>query len=217
MISLAAAFALSIVCLRMDDPVTVIASDDVWVYPNAPEPGTDEVFRVWGVGGKATAEKPTEAESFGYGYLRFELPAVPDGKKLVGAWMVLKPTGTMKVDKNAKDYPLEVRPLVGKFAEKTFEYGMTSSVYPGDKIYGKGIVAQVEGSADAGNLEIRVNLMDPKNPLFAEAYAKSSNPMFFALTSKYDASENGREGIYRIYTKDKKEAELKPRIVLKFE
>jgi hypothetical protein len=217
MISLAAALLFSFVSPRVDGEVTVIASDDAWVYPNASEGGTDEMFRVWGVGGKAVAEKPTEAESFGYGYLRFELPAPPEGKKLVSAFMVLKPTPTMKVDKNAKDYPLEVRPLVGKFSEKSWTYEQSATVYPGDKIYGKGVVAPVDGSTDAANLEIRVNLLDPKNTLFTEAYAKSGNPMFFALTSKYDAGENGREGIYRIYTRDRKEPELKPRIVLKFE
>ena len=124
MISLAVTLLLSHATLRLDDPIVMIATDDVWVYPNAPEPGTDESFRVWGVGGRATAGKPTEAESFGYGYLRFVIPATPAGKKLVGAWMVLKPTGTMKVDKNVKDYPLEERPLVGKFSEKTFEHAV---------------------------------------------------------------------------------------------
>ncbi len=219
MISLAVGLLLSHPSFRVDDPVTVIASEDIWVYPNAGDPAGDETFKVWGVEGKAVAEKPGQAESFGYGYLKFELPAAPDGKKLVSAFMVLKPTASMKVDKNAADYPLEVRPLVGKFEEKKWTYDMASTVYPGDTIFGKGVVAPVDGSTDATNLEIRVDLMGAKSK-FGEAFAKANGakePMFFALTSKYDAGENGREGIYRIYTRDRKEAELKPRIVLKFE
>jgi len=55
---------------------------------------------------------------------------------------------------------------------------------------------------------------------FGEMFAKASGakePMFFALTSKYDAGEMGREGIYRVYTRDRKEGDVKPKIVLKFE
>ena len=219
MISLAAAYLFSNLSPRLDDPVTVTASEDVWVYPNASDPGADETFKVWGVGGRAVAEKPAEAESFGYGYIKFEVPAVPDGKKLVGAWMVLKPTGSMKVDKNALAYPLEVRPLIGKFVEKSWTYDMASMVYPSADIYGAGVVAPPDGSTDATNLEIRVNLLGDKSP-FAANMAKASDAkeaMYFALTSKYDAGENGREGIYRIYTKDRKDGDVKPKIVLKFE
>ena len=219
MISLAVSLLISHASVQLDDPVTVIASEDVWVYPNAGEPATDETFKVWGVGGRAVAEKPEQAESFGYGYLKFELPAAPDGKKLVSAFMVLKPSGSMKVDKVMADYPLEVRALVGKFEEKKWTYDQSSTVYPGDTIFGKGVVAQVEGSTDEKNLEIRINLMGPKSK-FGEAFAKASGakePMFFALASKYDAGEMGREGIYRIYTRDRKEGDVKPKIVLKFE
>ncbi len=219
MISLAVSLLFSHASLRLDDPVTVIASEDVWVYPNAGEPSTDETFRVWGVGGRAVAEKPEQAESFGYGYLKFALPGAPEGKKLVSAFMVLKPSGSMKVDKVMADYPLEVRPLVGKFEEKKWTYDQSSTVYPGDTIYGKGVVAQVEGSSDASKLEIRIDLMGAKSK-FGEAFGKASSakePMFFALTSKYDAGELGREGIYRIYTRDRKEGDVKPKIVLKFE
>jgi hypothetical protein len=219
MISLAVTLLLSHVTSRLDDPITVIASEDVWVYPNSSDPGADETFKIWGIEGKAVAPKPDQAENFGYGYLKFDFSAAPAGKKLVSAFMVLKPVAKMTVDKNAKDYPLEVRPLVGKFAEKTFEHGMTSSVYPGDSIYGTGVVAPVVGSTDEKDLEIRVDLMAKKSQ-FAEMFGKSAKGdkvMFFALTSKYDAAELGRDGIYRIYTRDRKEENMKPKIVLKFE
>lgn len=219
MISLAVSLLLSHASLRLDDPVTILSSEDIWVYPNAGEAGTDETFKVWGVDGKSVAEKPTESENFGYGYLKFVLPAVPEGKKLVSALMVLKPSGSMKVDKNANNYPLEVRPLVGKFDEKKWTYEMSSTVYPGENIFGTGVVAPVEGSTEATNLEIRVDLLAKKSK-FLDAFAKASNakePMYFALTSKYDAGEMGREGIYRIYTRDRKEGDVKPKLVLKFE
>ena len=219
MISLAVTLLLSHVTLRLDDPVTIIASEDVWVYPNSSDPGADETFKIWGIEGKAVAAKPEDAESFGYGYLKFDFASVPAGKKLVSAFMVLKPVAKMTVDKNAKDYPLEVRPLVGKFAEKTFEHGLTATVYPGDSIFGTGVVAPVAGSTEVKELEIRVDLMAKKST-FAEMFrkaAKGDKAMFFALTSKYDAAELGRDGIYRIYTRDRKEENMKPRIVLKFE
>ncbi len=217
MISLAVAFVYSNLTTLLDDPITVTVSEDVWVYPNASDPGADETFKVWGVGGKAVAPTPAEAESFGYGYLKFNLPEVPESKKLTGAWMVLKPAASMKVDVNAKDYPLEVRPLIGKFEEKTWTYDKSATVYPDNSVFGTGVVAPPDGLSEIGALEIRIDLMGKKSK-FAEAFVKvGKNPMYFALTSKYDASESGREGIYRIYTKDRKEGDVKPKLVLKFE
>ena len=220
MISLAAAYLFSSVLRPIDDTVTITASEDVWVYPNASDPGADETFKVWGVGGRSVAEKPGEAESFGYGYLKFEVPTLPEGKKLVSAWMILKPAASMKIDKNAKDYPLEVHSLVGTFSEKSWTYDMSSKVYPDKFIYGRGVVAQAEGSTDPNNLVIAVDLNDNKTDSFKTALTKAvadKTSLYFALASKYDASEGGREGIYRIYTKDRKEGDSKPKIVLKFE
>ena len=217
MISLAVALTISNLTTRLDDPITITASEDVWVYPNAGEPATDETFKVWGVGGKAVAPTPAEAESFGYGYLKFNVPEVPEGKKLIGAWMLLKPSASMKVDPNAKDYPLEVRPLVGKFEEKTWTYDKSATVYPGDSIFGTGVVAPPDGLSAVGALEIRIDLLGKKSK-FAETFAKGGkNPMYFALTSKYDAGELGREGIYRIYTRDRKEGDVKPKLILVFD
>jgi hypothetical protein len=223
MISLAVALTLTNLIRPIDgDTFITFASDHIWVYPNATDPAGDETLKIWGVGGKAVAPTPADSESFGYGYIKFDLKGLPSGKKLVGAWMILTPFGTPEIDKNAKDYPLEVRPLNGKFTGKTWSYDQAATVNPSaTEIFGSGIIAQADGTTSKNRIEIKCDLMGTKSK-FAETFAKAlatKEPMFFALTSKYDASELGRQGIYKIFASDRPESSVlrAPQLVLKFE
>ncbi|MBI1331912.1 MAG: hypothetical protein GC165_03435 [Armatimonadetes bacterium] len=218
MISVAAALVLS--NLRVPaDTVSLTADQDVWVYAHSSDAAGEPYLMAWGVGGKAIADNPDDAESCSYSYLRFSLDQIPAGKKLVGATMILKPMGSPEINPAAKDWPLEVRPLKGTFTEREWSYDVASTVVPMPEIFGTGIIGAVSGSADAKDLEIRVDLMG-KTSKFGDAFAaaaKDKKPMYFALTSKYDPSNQGRSGVYRLYSRDNKDESVRPKLVLTFE
>ena len=198
------------------ETVTIPVDQDVWVYPHASDPGGDPALRAWGVGGKAVAATAADAEEFSYGYLRFSFSGIPDGKKLVGATMVFKPVGNPEINPDASKWPLEVRSLVGTFTEKDWDYSQVGKIYPSGDIFGTGILAKAD---DGDGLQIKVDLLG-KDSKFSSAFdkaVKDKQPMHFALTSKYDVSELGQKGVYKVYSKDNKDEAVRPKIVLKFE
>lgn len=205
----------------VEDTFFVTVDEDVWVYPHASDPGGDSALRVWGLGGKAVAPTPADAENYSYGFLKFAFNNVPADKKLVGAYMFLKPTGKPEIDPASKDWPLEVRPLKGKFDEKSWTQEQLSSTSPSEtEVYGSGVVALTDGpSSGEKEYEIKIDLLG-KDSKFSEAVLKAikdKQPMFLALTSKYDVSEMGMKGVYKVFSKDNKSEMDRPRIVLKFE
>lgn len=217
MISLAAAILLSL-AKPSDDVVTVNDDQDVWVYPHASDPAGDSALRAWGVGGKAVAADAGEAEEFSYGYLRFSFN-VPDGKKLVGASLVVTPVGTPEINPDSKKWPLEARPLVGTFAERSWSYDQVEKVHPSaTDIFGTGVIAAARSGQ---GLEIVIDLMG-KDSKFGDAFAKAlkdKQPIYLALTSKYDVSEMGQKGVYKVYSKDNPNnpTSTLPHLELKFE
>ena len=219
MISLAVAMLLA-TPRPVVDTYLVEADQDVWVYPHSSDPGGDSFLRVWGLGGKSVAASAGDAEDFSYSYLRFSFDKVPTDKKLVGAYMFLKPAGTPEIDANAKSWPLEVRPLKGKFTEKDWAYTQISDVSPSEsEVYGTGVVSAADGPGAEKAFEIKIDLMG-KDSKFSTALSKmlsEKQPMFVALTSKYDVSEMGMKGVYKVFSKDNKDELIRPRLVLKFE
>lgn len=192
---------------------TIEASEDVWVYSHASDPGGDSALRIFGNGGNAVAASAGDLESFSYGYLKFDVSAVAKDKKLSSAELVLTPSGKPAVDPSAKDWPLEVRPLVGTFSEKTWGFEMAGEVKPSAKsLYGSGVIKTT--SAD-DTFEIRINLLGEKSA-FAGDFAKLTDSLFVGLTSKYDASEQGMKGMYKVHSKDNKDRLVRPRLEIKF-
>lgn len=211
----AAAFALLLTAPRLDEvTVSLPVDQDVWVYPHASDPGADPALRVWGVGGKAVSADPNDAEEFSYGLLRVSLANIPDGKKLVGAYLYLKPVGAPEIAANAKDFPLEVRSLTGEFTEKDWNYNLASKIYPGKDIYGSGII---EKRGD--NFEIRADLMgkDSKFGAAFDAAVKGKKALYFGLASKVDPAEQGRANVYKVYSRDNKDEADRPKLILRFE
>lgn len=193
---------------------SIEATEDVWVYSHASDPGGDSALRIFGNGGHAVAGSAGDLESFSYGYLKFDLSGLPKGKKLTSAELILTPAGKPVVDPASKDWPLEVRPMVGSFAEKTWAFEMASDVTPSkDSVYGNGVIKQA-----GDTFEIRMNLLGEKSKFTGDLgkLIDSARPLFVALTSKYDASEQGMKGMYKVYSRDNKERALRPRLELKF-
>lgn len=219
MISLAAAILFSMP-RPADDTVLIPADQDVWVYPHASDPAGDSYLRAWGVGGKAVAASAGEAEDFSYSYLRFSFDKVPKDKKLVGATLFLTPAGAPEIDPASKSWPLEVRPLKGTFSEKDWVYSQIADVSPSDsEVYGTGIIASGQTPGGEKTFEIKIDLMG-KNSKFASAFSKllgESKPMYVALTSKFDVSEMGQKGVYKVFSRDNKDEAVRPKLVLKFE
>lgn len=192
---------------------TIEASEDVWVYSHASDPGGDSALRIFGNGGRAVAASAGDLESFSYGYLKFDLSSLPKDKKLASAEIVLTPAGKPVVDPAAKDWPLEVRPLVGKFNEKTWAFEMAGDVTPSDKsVYGSGVI---KTTPSGESFEIRINLLSEKSA-FSSDFAKLTDSLYVALTTKYDASEQGMKGMYKVNSRDNKEQSVRPRLELKF-
>lgn len=192
---------------------TIEASEDVWVYSHASDPGGDSAMRIFGNGGRAVAASAGDLESFSYGYLKFDLTSLPKGKKLESAELVVTPFGKPAMDPASKDWPLEARPLKGKFEEKTWFFEMAGDVNPiADSIYGSGVI---KTTTTDDVFEIRMNLLGEKSK-FAVDFAKSPSTLYVALTSKYDASEQGMKGMYKVYSRDNKDRTVRPRLELKF-
>ncbi len=192
---------------------TIESSEDVWVYSHASDPGGDSALRVFGNGGNAVAASAGDLESFSYGYLKFDVSSLPKDKKLASAELVLTPSGKPVVDPAAKDWPLEARPLVGKFSEKTWGFEMASDVKPlGSSVYGSGVI---KATSAADGFEIRMNLLGEKST-FSGDFAKLTDSLFVALTTKYDASEQGMKGMYKVFSRDNKDRAVRPRLELKF-
>ncbi len=194
---------------------TFEAAGDVWVYSHASDPGSDSALRIFGNGGNAVAKTSGDLESFSYGYLKFDLTSIPSNPKIVSAELVLTPVGKPAIDPNSKNWPLEARPLVGSFEEKTWTFDLAQDITPSkDQVFGSGVIKTT--SVDE-QYEIRINLLGEKST-FKDLVSRGSEsklPIFMALTSKYDASELGMKGMYKVHSKDNKDQAVRPRIEIK--
>ncbi len=194
-------------------------TDDLWVYSRASEPDKDPYLRVWGSEGLAVAPKGESAESFGYSYLRFDLSSAREATgKLVSATLVLThvpdPAFTLE---DVKGAPIEARALDVDFSEKTWTNEDIAKVFPKPdlaSVYGSYTVTKLPEKGKPFAVEI--NLLQNKElfPMRWEA-VRNGKPLNLALTSTIDPA--GMKGIYKFYSKDAPEKELRPKLKLVFE
>ncbi len=200
--------------------MSLLPSDDLWVYPHASDPAGDLFLRVWGVDKKGTPATAADAEAFSMGYIKWSLYGVPSGLKLKEAKLlvtqVAKPGYTLE---QAIAMPLEARPLASGFTEPTWKSEMLEQFLPKagkDDIYGTGAPESLNGET----ISISIDLLKGKGN-FAEALAKAQadpkKEFAIALTSSMDMAEIGRAGIYKIYSKEEKDQKLRPTLMLTFE
>jgi hypothetical protein len=190
-------------------------TDDVWVYPHASNP-QDELLRVWGNASQSVATDPNGAEEFGYSYVKFDLAKLPKDSKVTAATLLLThspdPAWTAP---DAKSSPLEVRPLIGTFVEKTWDYGMAKTVSPlggKDGILGKFAPEKVESGKP---VKFEIDLT--KGTAKLEKYLLAGGPFNIALTSTLDPSEIGNRATYKFYSKDYEKTEYRPKLVISYE
>ncbi|CAN5377848.1 hypothetical protein BH11ARM2_BH11ARM2_02960 [soil metagenome] len=202
----------AMILLAQTPALTFAPHDDVWVYPHASDPAGDAFLRVWGTQGDAVAPDPASAGDFSYGYLRFDLPAPAEGRKLAEARLELtqekNPPYTLDLAKSA---PLQARPLIGDFEEKTWSYGDSAKVYPSPTIYGDGSPAAIEADKP---LPIVIDLL--KGPADFRAASGKGGWVDIALTSPMDVA-SGNRTVYRIFSKEAETEIYRPRLVLRYE
>lgn len=195
-------------------------SDDVWVYPHASDASTDEYLRIWGAGGKATAED-AEAGGISYSYIKWDLTGLPKDTKITQAKIVLThipdPEFTLT---DAKSNPVQVRGLVGNFSEKTWRFDNSSSVKPESEdknVFGDGSPTEVPMGKE---FQIHVDLL--KGPGDFRAYfekaLKGAKPeLALALTSAIDPAELGQAGVYKVYSRNARNTKFRPILMLWFD
>lgn len=185
--------------------VELIPTDDLWVYPHASDPQSDDYLRCWGAGGHSVGPEAQEGE-ISYSYLRFDVSGLPSGK-LTAVKLVLthvaNPGFTLDL---AKASPLEVRPVSAAFSEKNWVFENVSSVAPkGDKDSLYGWVAPNSLPEDGKEFTLEIDLL--KGPGgFAAALAAAAKTqemaLALALTSTIDPSSSGMRSVYKVFSKD---------------
>ncbi len=195
-----AAIALFSSAPSAEQSVDLIPTDDIWVYPRAEDQDSDDYLRVWGANGASVASSAEESEEFGYALLRFNLADAPKNKVLKSATLVLthipKPAFSLAV---AKENPLEVRPVPGGFAEKSWSYDQLSKFMPNagkSAAFGKGAPEAVD---ELKEFPIRIDLM--RGPGSFAKYldaAREGGALSLALASTLSPDE----GVYKVFSKD---------------
>lgn len=193
-------------------------TDDIWVYANASDPNKDEFLRAWGADGRAMPIPGDDPQAYSWSLLKWDLSGYSDKTKIVEAQLIL--TAAPDAGYTAKDTaaaPLEVRPVKPDFLESTWDYGLAEKYMP------TGAEGQIFGETAPANIsstsfKITIDLMKgPENfsAYFADAL-KKHKPVALAVTSRIDPGKLGREAIYKFYSKDATDVNVRPvlRIVL---
>lgn len=187
--------------------VRLTPTDDLWVYPHASDPQKDAYLRVWGVEDRAVAEDPSDAGNFSYSYLQWDVSSIPAGAKVSGAKLILVHVSDPKYTEHlAQKAPLQARPVIGAFTEKTWSYADSAKVYPAAE------EKSVFGSASpspwpkAGE-EFKLTLDLLKGPNDFSKYLAASlaakKPLALALTTKLEVNAvEGVQALYKVYSKD---------------
>lgn len=189
-------------------------TDDVWVYPHASDPQKDGYLRVWGTGGLAVASDPTQADEYSYSYLKFDLAKLPKTAVLKSVVLTLTHTAdpTWQAS-DAKASPLEARQLGKDFTEKSWEYGLGKTIFPGGKkedVFGSFAPAKFEAGQP---IKFELDLLKGPNKLLLS----SGGSFNLALTSTLDPSAIGNRAVYKFYSKDYDKVEYRPKLVIQFD
>ncbi|MCW5942456.1 MAG: hypothetical protein KIS66_09510 [Fimbriimonadaceae bacterium] len=201
--------------------VSLVPTDDFWIYSFASD--TKEPYlRAWGNGGKSVALPGDELEAFSYSYLRFDLAALPKNARIAKATLTLfQASGFGYGAKDAETTPLEVRFVDAKLDEKTWDYGKFAQLKP--KAGPEGLLGVGKMDAFSANdkpVAIRIDLLAGKGgfaKILGDKLASGDSVLAVVLTSAFDPSANGRDFIYKVFSKDAPEAALRPTLVLEIE
>jgi len=190
-------------------------SDDIWVYANASDPQKDEFLRAWGANDRALPLPGDDPQAYSWSLLKWDLSGFGEKTKIVEAELIL--TAAPDAGYTAKDAeasPLEVHAVKGDFMENEWDYSQEEKFTPTESEE-YGVLGPQNVSAQP--FKITIDLLHGPSD-FAKYFATALNKhtLALAVASKIDPSKLGREGIYKVYSKDASDSKVRPvlRIVL---
>ncbi|MES1227512.1 MAG: hypothetical protein ABUL72_02515, partial [Armatimonadota bacterium] len=168
--------------------------------------------------GRAIPIPGDDPQASSWSLLKWNLDGFTKESKIVEAQLILTvvPDAGYTV-KDAADSPLEARPVPGGFTESNWDYSDATHYVP------IGTETEIFGSASPATInpegfKIVIDLMKGPSDFkdyFTKAMKKDKN-IAIAITSRIDPATLGREGIYKVYSKDATDPMTRPalRIVL---
>lgn len=193
-------------------------TDDIWVYANASDPQKDEYLRAWGSNGRAIPIPGDDPQAYSWSLLKWDLSGFSDKSKILEAQLVLNVAPDAGyAAKDAAEAPLEARPVKPGFSESKWNYTDAEAFEPtgseGD-VFGETAPTNVYSAG----FKIVIDLL--KGPSDFRDYfmkaMKKDKVISIAIASKIDPSKLGREGIYKVFSKDASDPMMRPalRIVI---
>ncbi len=191
---------------------SLVATDDVWIYPHAYDQTDDPVLRAWSDGVNSVGDP--SASGFSYSVLRFDLSAVTeDASKLKKATLVvfhIPEAGFTAADTKAA--PLEARLVDANFDEKRWTFEQYSKHLPSAgeaSLVGK---ASPTPSSDGKPFKIEIDLLTGKGDFRKAIGGKKA--VAIALSTKM--APDGAEGPYYRLLSRSNEKGLQPTLVLEY-
>ncbi len=181
--------------------LTLRPTDDVWVYENSVDPGSDPIARVWGDGTRSFKETYPPGQNFSYTYLRFDLSSLAGASYTVDR-AVLRITSRAAgyTRQEAVDNPLEARGLGKDFREATWNYSDPTNPNPLPSLFGSG---DASAYSSTGDWVIPIDLNQDRRAFggFFNEAVRIDKALKLALTSRLRVDDMGGQP-YRIYTCD---------------
>jgi hypothetical protein len=191
------------------EPVTILPTDDIWVYEHAADPVSDEFLRVWGSDNGPIGDYLGD---YSFSCLKFTLPEGIDPSKLESAKLVVYSIPEVNWSaETSKQLPLQARRLSGDFDETKWEYSKNKFLITKageDQVYGDGSGTP----GDSKPFAIEIDLLKGKAD-FKEAL--KDKHLEVALTSPMNP-QDASGSVYKVYSRNATEEALRPRLVLKF-
>jgi hypothetical protein len=193
-------------------------TDDIWIYANAQDPQKDEFLRAWGANGRAIPIPGDDPQASSWSIIKWDLSGFSNTKLLAAQLILSASPDSGYTAKDAADAPLEARPVKSNFSEGKWSYTDAEQFEPigteGD-IFGETSPASV----NAAGFKIVIDLL--KGPSDFRDYfmkaMKKDKTIAIAISSRIDPSKLGREGIYKVYSKDAGDPMVRPALRLVFD
>lgn len=193
---------------------TLNPTDDLWIYPHAPDQVSDEYLRCWGSDQGAVGDVGEFAMSFSFSVMRFKLPkdlgTIKSAKLVLMSFHDISYSGDEAIAN-----PIEARAASGQFDEDNWDKANSKNVAPSkDKatIYGK---AGVKPPANDDPFKIEINLTGEKSRFAADVTKAMAGDrvLGIALTSTLDPE--GTDGsIYKVYSRAAKNKDFRPKLII---
>lgn len=202
-------------CLALT--VKLTPTDDVWVYSHASDQVNDTFLRVWGAEGAAVTSVDEQAPA-SWSLLQFDLAGASKTAELSSAKLVLHHIGTPSFGPDDTVLtPLEVRPAVAGFNEKTWNLADAEEFKPapGDNdVFG---FSPVTAGKDDKPIRVEVDLLAGKRDFRAalKSGMEKGNKLALALTSRMEITGGAQRKTYKFFSRSAAE-ELRPSLVLTY-